>query len=553
MRSLKRWRGFGFGALLAATVAAGSSTAVGAQEPVRGDCTLNGSVDVLDLKALARILVEAVPTPFPGSDAFYACDADASGTLGVPDVVLIVRMIFGAPANHATVDVEYSTLLGGPAYEEGREPVPLPGGRLLFGARTYSSGLPVSAGAFQRHYGGGEGDTYLAVLSGDGSRLDAATYLGGSGEERPPYGMQLAANGDVVVTSGTTSSNFPVSPGAYRAFRAAPSDGYVCRFSIDLASRRWCTFVGAWPRGGLALTRFDEPVVVGTTSRESGFTATALTVQTEISGADDAFVLQLDASGSRRKWATFFGGPNTVVGDVATSVNVWGSEVLVSGVSFASIPTTSDAPFRSHSGGGDAWVARLSGDGRYLNFASHFGGGGGDEAKHRNHVMPDGAIVLGGQTQSPNFRGASGRFGGGSDGWVGVMHGSRLDFLRFLGGRGDDWVIDRASDGHGRIFVVGQTSSPDFPVTAGAVSRQLRGSSDGFFAVLDRTGSIIYATYLGGSGSELIRGVDVGPDGAIYVVGSTTSFDFPTTPRAFQRSLAGDQDAFVMKLRFRPS
>ena len=68
-------------------------------------------------------------------------------------------------------------------------------------------------------------------------------------------------------------------------------------------------------------------------------------------------------------------------------------------------------------------------------------------------------------------------------------------------------------------------------------------------AVLSADGAkLLYATYLGGSGDDLIRGLAIGPGGEVYLVGSTSSKDFPVTAGAFQGRLAGPSDAFVVKL-----
>ncbi|MDO8671302.1 MAG: SBBP repeat-containing protein, partial [Dehalococcoidia bacterium] len=57
-----------------------------------------------------------------------------------------------------------------------------------------------------------------------------------------------------------------------------------------------------------------------------------------------------------------------------------------------------------------------------------------------------------------------------------------------------------------------------------------------------------YATFLGGSGDDYGHGIAVDGSGAAYVIGSTVSSDFPTTPVAFDTSFGGDYDAFVVKL-----
>ena len=59
---------------------------------------------------------------------------------------------------------------------------------------------------------------------------------------------------------------------------------------------------------------------------------------------------------------------------------------------------------------------------------------------------------------------------------------------------------------------------------------------------------MLYATYLGGSGGDLIRSMALGPKGELFLVGNTTSPEFPVTPRAVQRTFGGKSDAFVVKL-----
>jgi hypothetical protein len=474
-------------------------------------------------------------TPPDTTDPGDTIPPDTSGTSGI------------------TVAVEYATFLGGSRFEEAREPVPLPDGRLLFGIRTASDDMPQVAGAHQPNYGGGSGDTYLAILSPDGASLVASTYLGGSGLERPPYGMEVATDGDVILTSGSNSTDFPVTPGAHQS---TPGDvnasGYLCRLSPDLTTARWCTYVPGEPRGGLALAANDDPVITGGTQPSAGYAPTAGTVQTAFRGLDDVMVLRWRADGNGPVFSALIGGNNTEHAEVGLSVNVAGDEIVLSGIAFAAdFPTTEGAPYRSWSGRRDGFLVRMSDDGRELRYSTFLGGSGEDEAKHRNVVLPDGSVVVGGYTESADFRGASGSRRGGTEGWVGLVHpsGSDFAFLRHLGGGGDDTVVDRAVDAQGRIYVVGATTSADFPTTQGALQETRGGGQDGFLVILDASGTLLYGTYLGGAGSDNARGVDIGPDGGVYIVGGTASDDFPITAGVVQGQRAGDQDAFAIKLR----
>jgi len=110
-----------------------------------------------------------------------------------------------------------------------------------------------------------------------------------------------------------------------------------------------------------------------------------------------------------------------------------------------------------------------------------------------------------------------------------------------------------AADADGNAYVAGIVESSSFPVTAGAYRTTRPGGRDIFVAKINPAGSaLVWATYLGGSGTEVENGQSLGiavdADGNVYVAGSTSSADFPTTAGAYQTSLHGTTDAFVSKL-----
>jgi hypothetical protein len=96
--------------------------------------------------------------------------------------------------------------------------------------------------------------------------------------------------------------------------------------------------------------------------------------------------------------------------------------------------------------------------------------------------------------------------------------------------------------------VTGYTSSTNFPTSSGAFQTKLN-NQDAFVTKLNPAGSALgYSTYLGGSGADDGSGVAVDSSGIIYLTGSTSSSDFPTTQGAFSTTFGGNQDAFVTKL-----
>lgn len=105
------------------------------------------------------------------------------------------------------------------------------------------------------------------------------------------------------------------------------------------------------------------------------------------------------------------------------------------------------------------------------------------------------------------------------------------------GGESDSVGAMRWVPGHG-IWVGGFTSSADFPATPGAF--QTAGAGDAFVARLAEDGAtLVWATFLGGSEGEEVRGLAVDGTGAVSVVGWTRSADFPVVPGALQPAYAG--------------
>jgi hypothetical protein len=121
-------------------------------------------------------------------------------------------------------------------------------------------------------------------------------------------------------------------------------------------------------------------------------------------------------------------------------------------------------------------------------------------------------------------------------------------YASFLGGTSVDIPFGIAVDQAGAVYVAGYTDSDDFPTTPGVIQRESNGDLDAFIAKIDPSGErVIYATFLGGSGTDIAWDVGVDSEGAAYVVGGTSSPDFAHTPGSYGEPSA-QQTAFVSKL-----
>ena len=196
-------------------------------------------------------------------------------------------------------------------------------------------------------------------------------------------------------------------------------------------------------------------------------------------------------------------------------------------------------------------------------YSTYFGGSGNDGVS-AIAVDGDGVAYLTGQTFStdlPITPGVVDTSTDGNEAFIAKMNpdGTALAYLTYLGGsdaqggNGVDYGTAIAVDDDGAAYVAGWTNSADFPVTLDAFQPALKGSDpDAFVVVLSPDGTTLrYSTYLGGSANDKIGYLDegnpiaVGGDGAIYVVGTTFSSDFPSTSGALDPTYNRYPDAFV--------
>lgn len=176
-----------------------------------------------------------------------------------------------------------------------------------------------------------------------------------------------------------------------------------------------------------------------------------------------------------------------------------------------------------------------------LAFSSYLGGTLADIGE-RIAVDSKGNAYLTGSTTSPDFPTTNGPAIASAleDIFVAKVNpqGNALVYATYVGGAGSDKGRGIAVDDAGQAYVTGVTNSADFPVV-NAAQPTPGGLNDAFVIKLNGAGNaLIYATYLGGSGADNGAGIAVDRRGSAYVTGTTASLDFPTVS-AFQPAIAG--------------
>jgi hypothetical protein len=232
-------------------------------------------------------------------------------------------------------------------------------------------------------------------------------------------------------------------------------------------------------------------------------------------------------------------------------------------------------PFQGQRAGGydsDAVITKLNPTGTALVYSTYLGGTGEDTGQSIA-VDSGGNAYIGGYTCSSDFPVTQGAYQttltvpagcnnfGNLDAFVTKLapSGSSLVYSTYYGGSVTQAAAGIAVDKSGNAYFIGNTLSPDLPVTPGAVQPTYGGAGpngfgDAFAAELNAAGSsLIYSTYLGGSGDDEAYAVAVDTKGNAYIGGFTASSNFPVTKGVVQPVYGGSSpdgygDGFVAKL-----
>ncbi len=390
--------------------------------------------------------------------------------------------------------------------------------------------------------------------------LDYSTYIGGNTFDLTAQ-LVVDSAGNAYEVGGSTSTAYPTTAGAFRTVYTGSEDVIVSKLNSTGTALIYSTYLGGTNASdglGIVLDGSDDAYVTGYTAA-TDFPTTAGAYQSLVRGPQNAFVTELNPSGSGLVFSTYLGGGGDDNGN-GIALDSTGNVCVVGITSSTNFPTTAGVYQPAYGGGSnDGFVTKLNSTGTGLIFSSYIGGSDNDQALG---IALDGAdnLYITGFTHSANFPHTAGAaqaaLAGPVNGFITKMNtaGTALLYSTFLGGSGSglngDVAVAIAIDSSGNAYVTGYATSTNFPITAGAASSTHVGTLDAFVTKLNAAGSAwVYSTYLGGSGSlNYGRGITVDSSGNAYVAGETSSATFPTTAGAFQTALMGSIAAFLTEV-----
>lgn len=439
-------------------------------------------------------------------------------------------------------------------------------GKWYVGGTSGAKDLPVIGNAPQNAR---SGDLDVFVMRIDpnypgGPTVTDLTYFGGAGADQLKA-MAVDPAGPVYITGTTASTNLPVTDNAAELTLGGGVDAFMAKidFSQPAASAlTYTTYLGGsdFDTSSAMLLDTNGNLYITGYTNSTNFPTAGTPFQNASAGGWDVFLTQYDPAG-KLLYSTYLGGTGT---DTARSLApAPDGSVIIAGTTLSwNFPMRGNSYNSNYPGGGDGFIAKFSVASGVI-YSTFLGGSGAEDLK-QVAVNAAGQLVVSGWTLSQDFPITAGAcqttLRGGTDMFVSVLDltlpgSSSLVYSTLLGGSNSDVPYAMKLDANGQVLLTGYTySDSDFPVTPSAFQSQYGGAVDSFLARIDPSqagaNSLVYATYLGGKGKDFGYAVDLNSNGEIFVVGSTSSRQFPNVATADPRGgTPGATDAFLLLLQ----
>ncbi|MDC1068010.1 SBBP repeat-containing protein [Candidatus Kapabacteria bacterium] len=456
----------------------------------------------------------------------------------------------------------YSSYIGGLQIDSGEDIVVDSEGSIIIVGETASNNFPTTLGTYQREISVGNGiksDIFVTKVDLNYNHI-FTTYIGSEMEDFG-RGVDVDGAGNIYITGYTyNSNNFPTTPNSFDVTHNGLYDAFVIKLSKDGRDLLNSTFLGSNRDDfGLSIKVMADTTVVvtGYTTQapdSAAFPSTSDAFNEIYLGKIDGFVTKISKDFDQILWSGFLGGlgddfPQDLAIGTDSTIYVAGltrSEnfITTDGVLFREYNDNNNSPQHS-----DAFFTKISNDGTEIILSSVFGGNNGDIA-YGMRLDADNNIYIAGETRSSNLpttelapfreinRGNDQVFT--SDAFVSKFNpdGSEMLFSTYLGGESTDRAFDIGLDGFQNMYLVGTTSSQNFPITEFAYDKELNDSvkySDIFIAKFNNNGEELdYSTYYGADRSDLAKALQVRSENRIVFTGNTSSTFLETTLDAIQ-------------------
>lgn len=391
-------------------------------------------------------------------------------------------------------------------------------------------------------------DAFIVKLNNDGTLVDYITQIGGK-EWDAIQGIISDAESNIYAVGTTYSSDFPITKSGFQKKFGGKSDAFVVKISPQ-GKVIWSILLGgSEDEDGrdIAIDANGNIHIIGRTASKN-FPTTSKALQPKSAGGIDAFITSLDSNG-KVLTSSYLGGSGDDIG-FAINLNSNGQLYIAGTTNSLNFPVK-NAIQNKNNGKNDVFLAIINKNRTAINFASYLGGDDDDQL-YGMDIDSSGNVLITGVTSSSNFPTTQGvfqqNFNGGTDIFVSKFNiqKSTLAYSTYLGGNKQDSPRNLAVDLNGNAYLVGKTTSDDYPCKNG--TRKLSGKSDAIITILNNNGTkLLYSTLYGGNGSETFEGIVIGIDGSLTVSGLSNSTDFPVVNPIQDTFLGGRFDIVVTR------
>jgi hypothetical protein len=403
-----------------------------------------------------------------------------------------------------------------------------------------------------------DGQVTFALGSYDASQplvidplLDYGTFLGGTNADQI-NGIAVDSSGDTFLAGETASGNFPTSSSAYDSSKSGTEDAFVTELNPSGTAVIYSTYLGGSGTdvaNAIAVDSSGNAYVTGSTTSNNFPTHNAF--QSSNGGGQDAFITKLNSTGSGLLYSSYFGDSGSDEG-LGIAVDNSGTAYMVGQVYVTTTFSLLGLLPLGSSSTDDGFIVEVDTTKSGNSSAPFDALLAGSNSTAATSVAVDGSgdIYIGGWTQSSDFpttgNAYKGSFSGGTDGFLTVYNSSdNVTYSTYLSGSGTSSVNALALGPTDNVYLTGWTSG-GLPTTAGAYQSTYGGGTDDAFVSEfnpTKTGnsSLVYSTYLGGSGDDQATGIAVNSSGQAAVTGFTSG-SFPVTADAYQLTYAGGTD-----------
>lgn len=376
-------------------------------------------------------------------------------------------------------EIAFSTYIGSSASNFGFTACDDNLGNLISGANVYSSGYPITLGAYQIDFSTGGSNVFDAAISkfdNTGSNLLYSTYLGG-GRQDAPHSIVADGNDNFIVMGVTGSTNFPTTASAYQP--AFAGGAY-----LDMNASNF--FTGVQDQGtDIFVTKFNPDGTLSASTFIGGTNNDGLNYANEL----------------------FYNYGDAFRGEVNIDEN---NNIFVASVTRSTdFPTLSG--FQNGYGGGDSDGVIFCLNENLTNLIwSSFAGGSGNDACYAVEFNNSGIIILAGGTQSDDFpmngSGDDTSWNGNTDGFIALIHpiSHNLQTSTYLGTTEYDQVYFVQTDADDNVYVYGQTAG-NMPITSGCYGQANSGQFIRKYSA--NLGSMNWNTTIGTGSGE----IDISP------------------------------------------